>query len=431
MPTSIYPAVSLPIIPGTSSTIFEGMITTVPNTTASKTVSIPAGDHIALAARSGSVSFSDGQSFALVANTPKVCTLPAGASSVTFNLASQIGNYYVNTSTTGLTALTAATNSYYKPSGQQTTAHTAGVWVYMGGTGTTYYTSTDGIAWTSRTSTFSTTWTIQGTNGLFFAFQASAGSPTTSFYTSPDGITWTLRTFPAGVSQGNIVYASTIGRYCVITSGSISDYSAGQTYSSTDGFNWTAGTLLSLGAWNNLAASPTRFLASMGLNVGGPSVTTTVAYSTTGTTFTSGNRVNSTQNGFTIYAPDGFFYSQNGFTGGPERSTDGVTWTNSPAGFQGYAGTGLTWDYLQGKTLSGSINGVTYYFMASNTNHGYSTDGTNWFALGSNGSISSGVPRAIISNTLIGHSGTTLTTRSATAFTPTSFGLYAGPATTI
>ena len=432
MGSNVFPApsTSTPPFPGTSSVIFEGMLTTAGQTTATKSVTIPAGDHIAYSGRASTVSFSDGQSISLTADTPKVVTLPNGASSVTFTLPTSLGSTFISASTTVITALSASSMTYYQPSpiSSPTMAYTNGTFVHMGA-GTTYYTSTDGITWTSRTAAFNGTYGIQGVNNLFFAFQASGTVPTTTFYTSPDGITWTSRTFPAAAAMGNIVYASTIGRYCVITSNSTSSYSAGQTYYSTDGFTWTAGTVLTSGQWANLSASPTRFVASKGYQLAGPSTTSVVAYSTTGTSFTEGSRINSTYSSYTLYSPDGYFYSTNAFVGGPERSTDGITWANASGGILTYMSSNGCYTYMLGKPATNTISGTTYYYVAtSGTTSAISTNsGATWSNLSDTGTLS--LPHAVTSTSIINFSNTA--TRRSTSFTPASFGLYAGPSTTV
>ena len=89
--------------------------------------------------------------------------------------------------------------------------------------------------------------------------------------------------------------------------------------------------------------------------------------------------------------------------------------------------------YGLGTPLSGSISGTTYHFMTptSGGGSGFSTDnGANWSALPSGG-LSASISAAIISNRLVGFSTSTPATRASTGFTPASFGLYAGPTTTV
>jgi hypothetical protein len=135
-----------------------------------------------------------------------------------------------------------------------------------------------------------------------------------------------------------------------------------------------------------------------------------------------------------VYSPDGYFYSSNSFTGGPERTTDGITWANATGGILNYMSAGnYQHAFGLGTPLSGSISGTTYHFMTSTaaSGSGYSTDnGANWASLPSGG-LTNQISSAIISNRLVGFSTSTPSTRVSTGFTPASFGLYAGPTTTV
>lgn len=108
-------------------------------------------------------------------------------------------------------------------------AHTAA-------SGTAYYTSPDGSAWTSRTFPATLSWEVMpsASGGLLIA--ASTSSPGTTYYTSPDGLAWTSRTLPEAI-QGNWAKSN----YSHIAYDGAIWYlaSSGNIRSSTDSINWT------------------------------------------------------------------------------------------------------------------------------------------------------------------------------------------------
>jgi len=99
--------------------------------------------------------------------------------------------------------------------------------------GTAYYTSPDGSAWTSRTFPATGAWavSVETCGGLLFA--TATLSPTTTYYTTPDGINWTSRTLTASATgrfhaQGK---RQVDGSYLYPTASGL--------YSSTDGISWS------------------------------------------------------------------------------------------------------------------------------------------------------------------------------------------------
>jgi hypothetical protein len=95
--------------------------------------------------------------------------------------------------------------------------------------GNTYYTSTNGTTWTSRTFPI----TPQTRTGIrYVAGQWFLGGLSGALYTSPDGITWTLRTSGAGSQRVNgFGYANNL--YIAVGN-------AGYIGTSPDGATWTA-----------------------------------------------------------------------------------------------------------------------------------------------------------------------------------------------
>lgn len=75
-----------------------------------------------------------------------------------------------------------------------------GLWVAMRGGSTSYYTSPDGVTWTTRTGPAS----IGGSAGLYQVGSVLMFTPVSgvsgTYYTTPDGVAWTTRSFPASVS---------------------------------------------------------------------------------------------------------------------------------------------------------------------------------------------------------------------------------------
>ncbi len=95
--------------------------------------------------------------------------------------------------------------------------------------GTTYYTSTNGTTWTSRS--FPTTpqnrTAVRYTGGQWFL-----GGPSGALFTSPDGITWTSRTSGAG--------ANTINGFGFANNLYVAVGNGGYVATSPDGVTWTA-----------------------------------------------------------------------------------------------------------------------------------------------------------------------------------------------
>lgn len=193
------------------------------------------------------------------------------------------------------------------------------------------YTSTDGIAWTSRTIAAGAYQYITYHNSLFITSNGG-GSTSTNVMTSPDGITWTSRTMPATVIWSGL---ATNGTTAVAVSGGYKTTTTGlgtagtQGASSTDGTTWTSRTMPSSQAWSGVAYGNGTFVA-VALNPTGLGQMVW-ATSTNGTTWTAlantltvGDRqwgFNNIQfvNGRFIVLP---IYGKHGM-----YSTDGSTWT--------------------------------------------------------------------------------------------------------
>ncbi len=100
--------------------------------------------------------------------------------------------------------------------------------------GTAYYTSPDGSAWTSRTFPATGAWAVsfETCSGLLFATDTASAS--TTYYTTPDGINWTSRTLPAASGSGRF---HTSGKRQA--DGSYVYMSTAGLQSTTDGISWS------------------------------------------------------------------------------------------------------------------------------------------------------------------------------------------------
>jgi hypothetical protein len=106
------------------------------------------------------------------------------------------------------------------------------------GGSTTYYTSSNGSSWTSRTAPAAPNF-ISYANNLWFLTTASG----TTYYTSTDGINWTTRTgFPAARIWGGVSYANGI-YVSMAREGNLSAYSL-------DGITWTSKAFTATGTYN-------------------------------------------------------------------------------------------------------------------------------------------------------------------------------------
>ncbi len=105
----------------------------------------------------------------------------------------------------------------------------AGLFVYLVSNTTSYYTSANGISWTSRTLPFIPSGVIYA-NGVFMAW----GQSGTFCATSPDGITWTQYALPMTGSSNYFSIAGGGGQFLLRTQ-SLTTY-----YTSVDGSKWTA-----------------------------------------------------------------------------------------------------------------------------------------------------------------------------------------------
>ena len=171
------------------------------------------------------------------------------------------------------------------------------------------YTSTDGITWTARAMPSSRNWRkVRHVNGQFMSLGGDSG---TACATSPDGITWTARTLPTSADWFDVAYGN--GVYVAISSGTACA-------TSPDGITWTARTLPTFGYYRAVVFGLGLFVAASASGI---------QTSTDGITWTQGTAGSSITE-VTFLA--GVFVATG--TGPSYTSSDGITWASksvSPA----------------------------------------------------------------------------------------------------
>ncbi|MBT0666427.1 hypothetical protein KI809_19130 [Geobacter pelophilus] len=190
-----------------------------------------------------------------------------------------------------------------------------GLFVAIPQNGSAYATSPDGIAWVSRTLPSPPTggyWVkIAYGNGTFVLLGNGANGNATNVYaTSTDGINWTPGTLPVSSVWVAITYAN--GRFVALAASSTVC-----ALSSTDGTTWSQGDLAN-GTWTSVAYGNNVFVA---ITYNGSALAT----SPDGVTWTARTPTNSA--GRSVTFGNGLFvaivYNSNVFATSP----DGITWT--------------------------------------------------------------------------------------------------------
>lgn len=245
--------------------------------------------------------------------------------------------YYPNVS--GKTTILATSGATLTASGIDAWQVNAGVaWngsYYIAVYGNVVKKSTDGLAWTTvTTSGLTSSVSVQYpsqmayANGLFVIGSINTGS--TKYATSPDGTTWTERTIPGtGVSVNAISYAN--GRWYLGT-----NQAPNSLYYSTDAINWTACTT------NAGSSTVGRVAYGNGVYVAtknySPSYGAEMLYSSDGITWTltSYQVYNNPGVNAGVIFLNGKFYAWSGqlsYSGSGNTqlwsSTNGQTWTGS------------------------------------------------------------------------------------------------------
>lgn len=221
-------------------------------------------------------------------------------------------------------------------------------------------TSTDGVSWTYRNSSFTNTssnaqfinviWS--SSLGLFVAAGSnSAGA--SLVVTSPDGITWTTRSSGGGTGFTGLAYDGT--KFIAVASG----YGSGTIYTSTDGITWTTGT--SIGT----QVQRIDYVGSLWIAHG---VAGNIRTSPDGVTWTA--RTSGTVNGLFGATWTGTQYVICGNAGTILTSPDGITWTSRTSGTTNGLVTIIT--APDGTILAAGVGATVIK----------STDGITWSAVG-------------------------------------------------
>jgi hypothetical protein len=146
------------------------------------------------------------------------------------------GGYYFQTSSSNYTytvdgVVFSATLAFPASGGSEHGAYGNGVYVTVG-IDAAHYSATGISGWASATVSWSAGFgprRVAYGNGIFVAVLLNAG-PSQTYYTSTDGQSWTTRSLPSGVSASDVVFAQ--GRFVV--GGTTNEFLG----ISSDGINW-------------------------------------------------------------------------------------------------------------------------------------------------------------------------------------------------
>ena len=189
-------------------------------------------------------------------------------------------------------------------------------------------------------------------NDKLFLFCTSSSS---NYMYSTDGINWTQGTMPSSQKWGSVCYGN--GKYVATTSSLVTSGGSNSAFAySEDGINWTQGTLPSEQEWYSVCYGNGKFVAIGNTNK--------FAYSTDGINWTEGTMPS---NGWwsVCYGNSKFVAIAGGSNSAFAYSEDGINWT------QGTLPSEQRWwsvCYGNGKFVAVSISNV----------FAYSTDGVNW-----------------------------------------------------
>jgi hypothetical protein len=150
------------------------------------------------------------------------------------------------------------------------------------GIGTKVLTSPDGVTWTANTAVFGTWRGVAYSDTLNIFVAVGEGSA----MSSPDAVTWTDRTtgFIGGMDLRKVVWVPPLAMFVAVAS---TNGSPSNVMTSTDGTTWTQRTSVSTSTWYSVAWSPElAILAATGL--GGFPPTPQFMYSTDGINWSAG-----------------------------------------------------------------------------------------------------------------------------------------------
>ena len=254
-----------------------------------------------------------------------------------------------------------------------------------------YFTSPNGITWTSRTLPTSAIYQNIAWNGTVFC----VATGTAQAYTSPDGITWTSRTMANNTQHYTMIWA---GNQFVCTNQS------NTIETSPDGTTWTSHAVTTSQWWQGLAYNGINYVA-----VGSLGASNTIGmYSANGTSWT--NMTLPSSSSWSSVAWNGSIFVALAYnTTAYATSPDGITWTGrtAPAAF-----------IPPFNTLAQALNVASNVFFYINSGSNvvyYSADGINWFSI----TISGGAHTWCV----IGSTGTNIDIISADSFSSVGTGI--------
>jgi hypothetical protein len=221
-------------------------------------------------------------------------------------------------SDTGGTSWVTGTFPFYPPStGNRSWAYGNGLILFnhsIQASDRTGTSSTDGITWTSRSTTAATNGPMTFGNGLFLAVPQSVASSSASI--STDGVSWTLVTMPSSQFWYNLKFGN--NKFVAIQGNGNSTAAA----YSTDATTWQATTMPSSQGWQNIIFANNIFHA---IAWTGGSATSVAANSTDGITWTQITVPSGNWRGFNAVGNGKVLALGTGTTA--RVSTDSITWT--------------------------------------------------------------------------------------------------------
>lgn len=370
------------------------------SSTGTYSATLPAGDFHFIGGVGSKITFSDGATINMSYNwsystgvqvngspqnsgtffrnpSSQTMTVTAGAVPITRRLGSilSVGN--------------TATRYYYR--NRISYIASAGKYVFPDSTNNTVWTSSDALNWTSTATSFTVGDCYMVANGVLFAGDAGF---TNTFYYSTNGTSFTQVSLPTGtIADGHlvaVVYAS--GNYVAfVRRGTVNAYAV-HTFTSSNLTTWTYGAQVTAVTYNNILADIN--VASDGTTIvisnDGYSSNSSLAYSTNGTSWTSG------------YGPAGtaYFFSRLEYVNG--RFVGVFTSNTTSNGMIMYSTNGTSWNQTY-------FSSTSFGYQSANCLSGITWDGTQYLFTSNYVGNSSTQPTAITMNAIPGtDTGTTL-----------------------
>jgi hypothetical protein len=436
--------------PGTSTTLDDFQMVNDADGVVTRNVTIPAGSYSAICTITSTLTIGL-VTYAMTANVARRIIVPTAASSYTLNANGYLNGFQMRDTTLTVSNTNAGTineiGNYWTMRKNIAYGGSSNLFLvvpgYANGGGTTYYTSPDGVTWTTRTFPAAQQF-VQFVGSYFYACNSNATMGSGTMLTSTDGITWTSRTF-AGNRRFAFPAKGSGTKYATVeiaypTSGN--QFQA--TLTSTDGLTWvTGGNLPTTATWIGIASDGTTdkmvTVAYRDGSVDTATATTKAAYSTNAGASWTAATLPSTQQWATLIWSNNLYYAfSSSNAGGYATSPDGITWTART-----YPETNL------GTTLFPiwvGTNGLGTGLFACNNNSNtsithFTSNGINWTTSTAAKNVvygvTSGTQSIVYGNNI--HMGTqnfraatdTSSPAMSTANAPIVFGIYNPPTTTL